>query len=94
MSVLGRNRGKEPEPSKVLDVTASMEGSLIFQEPVVLRISGRFEGTLTTRGELTVGQLAAFHFGSLDEPVDWCDSRAPCSGNLRFIALSADRTMI
>ena len=58
MAVLGRgNKGKEAESQgRVLDVTASMEGSLVFQEPVVLRISGRFEGTLETRGELTIGE--------------------------------------
>ena len=52
MGVLGRGgRAKETESqSRVLDVTASMEGSLVFQEPVVLRISGRFDGTLETRG--------------------------------------------
>lgn len=44
--------------AKILDVTASMQGSLVFQEPVNLRISGRFEGTLETRGELTVGEKA------------------------------------
>ncbi len=45
----------------MLDVTASMQGSLVFQEPVNLRISGRFEGTLETRGELTVGEKAQVH---------------------------------
>ena len=58
MAVFGRSKGKEPEPSRVLDVTASMEGSLVFQEPVNLRISGRFGGRLETRGELTVGEKA------------------------------------
>ncbi len=59
MGVLGRGKGKEAEPKdRVLDVTASMQGSLIFQEPVSLRISGRFEGTLETRGELTIGEAA------------------------------------
>ena len=58
MSVLGRGKGKEAESGRVLDVTASMQGSLIFQEPVSLRISGRFEGTLETRGELTIGEAA------------------------------------
>ncbi len=57
MAVLGRGRGKEAE-SRVLDVTASMQGSLVFQEPVSLRISGRFEGTLETKGELTIGEQA------------------------------------
>ncbi len=60
MGVLGRGgKGKETEvQDRVLDVTASMEGSLVFQEPVVLRISGRFDGTLETRGELTIGERA------------------------------------
>lgn len=59
MAMLGRGKPKQEEPpSRVLDVTASMEGSLVFQEPVTLRISGRFEGTLETRGELTVGEKA------------------------------------
>ena len=57
MAILGRGKGKE-EGERVLDVTASMQGSLIFQEPVSLRISGRFEGTLETRGELTIGEAA------------------------------------
>lgn len=59
MAMLGRNRGRETESqTRVLDVTASMEGSLVFQEPVALRISGRFEGNLETRGELTIGEKA------------------------------------
>ena len=59
MAVLGRTKAKETAPSdRILDVTASMQGSLIFQEPVLLRISGQFEGTLETRGELTVGEKA------------------------------------
>ena len=43
---------------KVLDVDASMQGSLIFKDPVNLRINGKFEGTLETRGNLTIGQMA------------------------------------
>ncbi len=59
MAIFGRGKRKEAESqSRVLDVTASMEGSLIFQEPVSLRISGKFEGTLETRGELTIGESA------------------------------------
>jgi len=43
---------------KVLDVDAAMQGSLNFKEPVNLRINGKFEGNLETRGNLTVGQSA------------------------------------
>jgi len=43
---------------KVLDVDASMQGSLVFKDTVNLRINGKFEGTLETRGNLTIGQSA------------------------------------
>lgn len=43
---------------KVLDVNASMQGTLRFDDPVNLRISGKFEGTLDTKGKLMVGQKA------------------------------------
>ena len=48
---------KKPE-DKILDVDASMQGSLSFKDPVNLRINGKFEGTLETRGNLTVGPTA------------------------------------
>ena len=56
-----RNKKKEQEPAvkeveeKILDVDASMQGSLTFRDPVNLRINGRFEGSLDTKGNLTVG---------------------------------------
>lgn len=43
---------------KVLDVNASMQGTLRFDDPVNLRINGNFEGTLNTRGKLMVGEEA------------------------------------
>jgi len=43
---------------KTLDVDAAMQGSLVFRDPVNLRINGKFEGTLETRGNLTIGQTA------------------------------------
>jgi excisionase family DNA binding protein len=43
---------------KTLDVDASMQGTLSFKDPVNLRINGRFEGNLETRGSLTIGQTA------------------------------------
>ncbi len=48
---------KRPE-DKVLEVDASMQGTLNFKEPVNLRINGKFEGTLETRGNLTIGENA------------------------------------
>lgn len=43
---------------KILDVDAAMQGSLCFKDPVNLRINGRFEGTLETQGNLTIGSTA------------------------------------
>ncbi|MCD6134409.1 MAG: polymer-forming cytoskeletal protein [Candidatus Omnitrophica bacterium] len=48
-------RKEEKEHEKILDVDASMQGSLEFSDPVNLRINGKFEGNLRTRGVLTVG---------------------------------------
>lgn len=43
---------------KILDVDASMQGSLTFKDPVNLRINGSFDGKLDTKGSLTIGQNA------------------------------------
>jgi excisionase family DNA binding protein len=48
---------RKPE-EKTLDVDAAMQGSLSFKDAVNLRINGKFEGNLETRGNLTVGQTA------------------------------------
>jgi len=51
---MARRRDEE----KVLDVNATMQGSLVFSDPVNLRINGRFEGSLKTKGNLIVGEKA------------------------------------
>jgi len=56
--MIGRAK-KHHEGEKILDVDASMQGSLIFKDPVNLRINGRFEGTLNTKGNLMIGENAA-----------------------------------
>ncbi|MBI4226739.1 MAG: polymer-forming cytoskeletal protein [Candidatus Omnitrophica bacterium] len=43
---------------RVLEVTAAMQGTLSFKDPVNLRISGRFDGALETLGTLTIGERA------------------------------------
>jgi excisionase family DNA binding protein len=50
-------KGKHVE-ERVLDVDASMQGSLVFKDPVNLKINGRFEGTLNTKGNLMIGEHA------------------------------------
>jgi len=46
---------------KVLDVDAAMHGSLTFKDPVNLRINGKFEGSLETKGNLTIGSSATIN---------------------------------
>ena len=49
---------KKKLEEKILDVDAAMQGSLSFKDPVNLRINGKFEGNLDTRGNLTIGSTA------------------------------------
>ena len=49
---------KERIEDKILDVDARMQGTIIFKDPVNLRINGSFEGKLETRGRLTIGENA------------------------------------
>jgi excisionase family DNA binding protein len=49
---------KKKIEEKILDVDAAMQGSLVFKDPVNLRINGKFDGNLETKGNLTVGQTA------------------------------------
>ena len=53
-----RKKKQDMTEEKVLDVNASMQGTLRFDDPVNLRISGKFEGTLDTKGMLMVGKSA------------------------------------
>lgn len=53
MAVL--KKGKKEEPN-ILDIDASMQGNLVFKEPVTLRIQGKFEGKLETKGLLIIGE--------------------------------------
>lgn len=52
------NKKKEDIQEKILDVDASMQGTITFKDPVNLRINGSFEGKLDTRGNLTIGENA------------------------------------
>ena len=51
------NKEKEKD-EKVIEINVPMHGAMTFGEPVSLRITGDFTGTLTTRGTLTIGQTA------------------------------------
>jgi len=55
---MANNKKKEDAQEKILDVDASMQGTIAFKDPVNLRINGSFEGKLDTRGNLTIGENA------------------------------------
>ena len=57
MATFKRLKKNEPE-EKILDVDASMQGTMVFKDPVNLHINGDFEGKLDTKGTLTIGQSA------------------------------------
>lgn len=58
MIIPGGEMIKRREEEKVLDVNAAMQGSLIFSDPVNLRINGDFKGDLKTKGTLQIGNQA------------------------------------
>lgn len=55
---LGRKKHAESAAEHWLEVDASMTGTLTFKDPVNLLINGQFEGTLDTKGNLSIGQKA------------------------------------
>lgn len=54
----GRQKQTESGAERWLEVDASMTGTLAFKDPVNLQINGQFEGTLDTKGNLSIGQKA------------------------------------
>ena len=59
MGLLSRrgNTATEPE-EKTIEISAQMQGTMSFRDPVNLKITGNFNGTLECRGTLTVGSSA------------------------------------
>ena len=57
---------------KILDVDASMQGTLTFKDPVNLRINGNFEGRLDTKGSLTIGENATIRADITGEEIVIC----------------------
>ncbi len=43
---------------KSIEISAQMQGTLSFKDPVNLKINGNFNGTLETRGTLSIGPAA------------------------------------
>ncbi|MCM8791647.1 MAG: polymer-forming cytoskeletal protein [Candidatus Omnitrophica bacterium] len=59
---------KKPQ-EKILDVDAFLQGNLSFKEPVNLKINGRFEGNLETKGNLTIGTSAVVNAEIIGENI-------------------------
>jgi excisionase family DNA binding protein len=49
---------KKKLEEKIIDVDAAMQGTLSFKDPVNLRINGKFDGNLETKGNLTISSSA------------------------------------
>ena len=55
---LRRKPAEDQMQPRLLEVDASMKGTLSFKDPVNLQINGQFEGTLETKGSLSIGEKA------------------------------------
>src|SRR5580698_1750519 len=53
-----RKEHKELPEEKIIEINAQMEGTLTFNDPVNLKIHGKYTGKLDTRGTLTIGSSA------------------------------------
>jgi len=60
---------RRKEEEKILDMSAAMKGSLVFSDPVNLRISGKFEGSLNTKGNLIIGAAAIVDANIIGEKI-------------------------
>jgi excisionase family DNA binding protein len=58
MALRGRRIEPNQEESKVVEISAQMQGTLIFKDPVSLKINGEFSGSLETKGTLSIGSRA------------------------------------
>ena len=58
MQGIRRAKNSVADTEKVLDINATMQGTMIFKDPVNLRINGEFDGKLDTKGTLTIGANA------------------------------------
>ena len=55
---LRRGPREDQTQPRLLEVDASMTGTLSFKDPVNLQINGQFDGTLETKGDLLIGEKA------------------------------------
>lgn len=58
MALRVMRREVEENSEKSIEISAQMQGTLSFKDPVDLKINGNFKGTLEVRGTLTIGGTA------------------------------------
>jgi len=58
MALRGHRNQSNQDDSKVVEINAQMQGTLVFKDPVSLKINGEFNGSLETRGTLSIGNRA------------------------------------
>ncbi|MCR4337919.1 MAG: polymer-forming cytoskeletal protein [Candidatus Omnitrophica bacterium] len=64
----GRRENEVPE-TKTIEISAQMQGTLSFKDPVNLKMNGNFQGTLDVQGTLTIGNSAIVEAEILGENV-------------------------
>lgn len=58
MAFRGQKNQTNQEEDKPVEINAQMQGSLIFKDPISLKINGEFNGSLETKGTLSIGNKA------------------------------------
>ncbi|MDD3088519.1 MAG: polymer-forming cytoskeletal protein [Candidatus Omnitrophica bacterium] len=64
-----REERKAQEEERVLEVSAGMQGTLRFEDPVNLKINGKFDGMLEAKGTLVIGGNAVVNANIIGETV-------------------------
>ena len=58
MPLRPKRKDSNPEDNKTIEINAEMQGTLTFNDPVNLKINGKFVGQLDVKGTLSVGENA------------------------------------
>ena len=58
MALRGRKNNPIQEEDRPVEINAQMQGSLIFKDSISLKINGEFNGSLDTKGTLSIGNTA------------------------------------
>ena len=58
MALGGRKSSNNQEEEKSVEINAQMQGSLVFKDSINLKINGEFNGSLDTKGTLSIGKTA------------------------------------